>query len=98
MIRWIIIGMALVTYIPRLLPLYFLANKQLNPKLEEFLNYIPYTSLSILLARGVMTSSNELIFPTTVGITLAGLVSYYRPNLVVSVLISIIGSFIIINI
>jgi|SRR5699024_212227 len=95
---YIIIGMALVTYIPRLLPLYFLADKKLNPKLERFLQYIPYTSLSILIIRGILTSSEELLIPSIIGISLAGLFSYIKPNLILAVFISIFGSFIAIHI
>lgn len=94
----IILGMALVTYLPRLLPLLFLTDKQLNPRLENFLQYIPLTSLSILLVRGVLTSSKELLIPSMIGILLAGIVSYFKENLILAVLISIISSFLVINI
>ncbi|HLR22045.1 MAG TPA: AzlD domain-containing protein [Tissierellaceae bacterium] len=94
----LILGMALVTYIPRLLPLIFLADKRLNPKIEQFLEYIPYTSLSILIIRGILTSSADLLIPSIVGISLAGLISYLKPNLILSVVVSILASFLIINI
>lgn len=94
----IILGMSLVTYLPRLLPLLFLTNKRLNPKLEQFLQYIPHTSLSILLIRGILTSPKELLIPTIIGILLAGIVSYFKPNLILSVMVSILASFLVINI
>lgn len=95
---YLIIGMALVTYIPRLLPLLFLTDKNLNPRLEQFLQYIPHTSLSILIIRGILTSSRDLFLPSIVGISIAGIISYYKPNLVLSVILSILASFIVINI
>lgn len=93
----LIIGMGLVTYIPRMVPLLFLTKKELNPKIKQFLQYIPYTSLSILIVRGILTSSQELMVPTFIGIAIAGLVAYFKSNLVLSVLAGIIASFIIIN-
>lgn len=94
----LIIGMGLATYIPRLVPLLFLTDKEVNPKLRRFLQYIPYTSLTILIIRGIVTADPDMILPTIVGIGLAGIVSYFKSNLVLSVIVSIAASFIIINI
>ena len=90
--------MALVTYIPRLIPLMFLTNKSLSPKVKQFLQFIPLTSLSILIVGGILTSSKEMILPTFAGIALAGLISYFKSNLVLSVFTAILASFLIINI
>lgn len=94
----LILGMALVTYIPRLFPLLFLADKNINPKAKLFLQYIPYTSLSILIIRGIITSSNHMIIPSIIGIGTSGLIAYFKGNLVLSVLIGILASFIAIQI
>lgn len=93
----LIIGMGLATYIPRLVPLLFLTDKEVNPKLRRFLQYIPYTSLTILIIRGIVTADPDMILPTIAGIALAGIVSYFKSNLVLSVIVSIAASFIIIN-
>lgn len=97
MIKVIIFGMAIVTYLPRLLPLYFLADRDLHPKLEIFLSYIPYTSLSILITRGIVNASSDLLLPYGIGLGLAALVSYFKPNLVLAVLTSIVTAFLMIH-
>lgn len=94
----LILGMTLVTYIPRWLPLNFLSELDLNPKVKQFLTYIPYTSLSILIVRGLLTTSKEMFIPTLVGIVIAGLASWTKGNLVLSVLLGIFGSFLAIQI
>lgn len=94
----LILGMALVTYIPRFLPLILLSEDRINPRLREVLQYIPYTSLSILIIRGIITSSSEMRIPTIIGILTAALIAYFRENLVLSVLSGIVGAFITINI
>lgn len=94
----LIIGMGLVTYIPRLLPLMFLSNKKMDKKLEEFLGYIPYTSLSILLVRGITTASHEMMIPTIMGVGAAAIIAYIKGNLVLSVLAGIVLSFLVISI
>ena len=94
----LIIGMGLVTYIPRAVPLLFLTSKELNPKAKQFLQFIPYTSLTILIIRGILTASTEMLIPTTtLGIAVAGLVAYFKSNLVLSVFAGIAATYILIN-
>lgn len=94
----LIIGMAIVTYIPRFVPMFILKDRGINPKLQQFLIYIPFTSLSILIVRGVMESNSDVLLATIVGIGLAGLVAWFKENLVLSVLAGILASFIALNI
>lgn len=91
----LIIGMTLVTYIPRLVPLVVLSNKKMNKNIEEFLRYIPYTSLSILIIRGIITASDGMRMATIAGVGIAAIISYIKGNLVLSVLAGILLSFLI---
>ena len=51
----LVLGMTLVTYIPRALPAVFLDKIRLSPRLERFLNLIPYTAMAALIFPGVLT-------------------------------------------
>lgn len=93
----LIIGMGIVTYIPRLIPLVYLTKKELGPKAKRFLLYIPYTSLGILIVRGIITSSKDMLIPTIIGVSAAGIFAYFKENLVLSVLIGIVASLIAIH-
>lgn len=93
----LIIGMTLVTYLPRLLPLLMLKDKEIHPKIKSFLTYIPFTSLSILITRGIMETGSEILMATLVGLGVAGLISWLKDNLILSVLAGILSSFIILN-
>lgn len=93
----LILGMALVTYLPRLIPLVLLKNTGSNKRFLSFLTFIPYTSLSILIIRGVLTSESSMKVPTIIGILASGLVSYIQDNLILSVLAGIVAAFISIN-
>ncbi|TJX13284.1 AzlD domain-containing protein [Tissierella creatinini] len=93
----LIIGCSLVTYIPRLLPLVFLSNMELSYKRKRFLQFIPYTSLTILIIRGIITAESSMMVATFVGIGLAGIVAYFKSNLVLSVAAAILASFAIAN-
>ena len=46
----LILGMALVTYIPRVAPLLLLSSRQLNPHLMRWLEMVPPAVLAALLA------------------------------------------------
>ena len=50
-------GMGLVTYLPRALPLLYLAHKQLPQWLIDWLSLIPVAILSALLAPSLFTDS-----------------------------------------
>lgn len=93
----LIIGMTLVTYLPRLIPLRLLSNKKMNNKFQAFLSYIPYTSLSILIVRGIITADPAMKLAAIIGIGASALVSYIKGNLILSILAGILVSFIVIN-
>jgi branched-subunit amino acid transport protein len=44
-----ILGMALVTYLPRLLPVFFLSSRSLPPLLVAWLRFVPVAVLAALL-------------------------------------------------
>lgn len=58
----LIIGMALVTYIPRAIPAVLVGKVKFGAKTEKFLKLIPYTAMSALVFPGVFTvDENPLI-------------------------------------
>lgn len=54
----LLIGMGLVTYIPRWFPLVFLTRRQLPGRLVKWLDLIPASILSALLMPALITSGN----------------------------------------
>lgn len=93
----LILGMALVTYIPRLIPLLALKTKKASQSLTLFLTFIPYTSLSILLIRGILFAEDEMKWPTLIGILASSLIAYLQDNLILAVLSGILAAFVTIN-
>lgn len=55
-----ILGMALVTYLPRLLPAWLLRGKNLPPFLAAWLRYIPAAVLAALLLPELLVEGGEL--------------------------------------
>ena len=54
LISWTIVGMAVVTYIPRLLPTLFLSGKTLHPMLAAWLRLIPPAVLAAMLVPSLL--------------------------------------------
>lgn len=54
-----IFGMGLVTYLPRLLPAWFLRGRKLHPFLEAWLKYVPVAVLAALLFHSLLVEGGE---------------------------------------
>lgn len=51
---WMLLGMALATYIPRMIPLAFLEGKELPPIISGVLRNIPYAVLGALIFPAIL--------------------------------------------
>lgn len=56
----LIIGMALVTYLPRFLPLLFLSNREVPKKFAKWMSFIPVAIFAALVFSDVFFWNNEL--------------------------------------
>lgn len=57
------VGMALVTYLPRMLPLVVLSRFRLPPLMLRWLGFVPVSVLSALLAKELLIGANGLALP-----------------------------------
>lgn len=60
-----VLGMALVTYLPRMLPLVVLSRFRLPSLLLRWLELVPVAVLSALLAQGLLVRDAHLALPPT---------------------------------
>ncbi|WXR62036.1 AzlD domain-containing protein [Peptostreptococcaceae bacterium AGR-M142] len=92
-LKFIIFGMMLVTYIPRLIPFYLVTDKKVNKKLDLFLKFIPYTALGALVIPGVFNAIPNSILASITGALFALLYAYYKGGIIIPVIGSIVVSF-----
>lgn len=92
----LIIGMALVTYLPRFLP--FVLTVKKTDHMDTFLKLIPYTALGALIIPGVFSAVSVKPIAGIVGAGVAILVAWKKENLVLTVVISILVTFILLSI
>lgn len=60
-----ILGMALVTFLPRLLPVWFLSTRSLPRVVTTWLRYVPAAVLAAMLFPSILVSNNQLNFSFT---------------------------------
>lgn len=79
-----VIGMMVVTYLPRLLPFVAVQPAKLSPRTKRFLELIPYCGLgALILPDAFLALNNPLI--AGAGLLFAGLYGYYKGGIIIPV-------------
>ncbi len=91
----LMLGMTLVTYLPRALPFVLVDKMKFSGKLEKFLKLIPYTAMAALIFPGVFTVDTEKPWIGIVGALVAGVLAWKRKPVMVCVLAAIAADFIL---
>ena len=86
----VIIGCALVTFIPRLIPALFIDKLDFSPKVEKFLNLIPYTALAALICPGVLTVDPNMWYIGLIGAVVAAGLAWKRVPLGAIVILTVV--------
>ena len=89
-INMVILGCALVTFIPRLIPALFIDKLDFSPKFEKFLNLIPYTALAALICPGVLTVDSQIWYIGLIGAVVAAGLAWKRMPLGAIVILTVI--------
>lgn len=87
-ILFMIIGMGLVTYIPRMIPLVVLSNIKLPIFVQNVLKNVPYATLGALIVPGIFLISEDPLFGV-VGAISAILIAFMGANVIIVVMGSI---------
>ena len=86
----VILGYAVVTFIPRLIPALFIDKLDFPPKVEKFLNLIPYTALAALICPGVLTVDNQLWYIGLIGAIVAAALAWKKVPLGAIVILTVV--------
>jgi len=84
-IIWMIIGMGVATYVPRMIPLVVLQKIQFPPFIQGVLKNVPYAILGALIFPGIFFIQDEIWFGI-VGAIIAFLLSYIGANVIIVVI------------
>lgn len=91
----LILGMAVVTYIPRAVPAVLVDKMKFGAKTEKFLQLIPYTAMSALIFPGVFTVDAENPTIGIIGGLVAGGFAWRKCPVMICVLAAIAADFIL---
>ncbi|MGE5575752.1 MAG: AzlD domain-containing protein [Syntrophothermus sp.] len=86
---WLVLGMALVTYLPRMLPLVGLQGFSLPPRVRRWLQNVPYAALGALIFPGILTVQKGHPVVGAAGGLAAVVLALATRNIIVTVLGSI---------
>lgn len=89
-IMLVIFGCAVVTFIPRLIPALFIDKLNFSPKVEKFLNLIPYTALAALICPGVLTVDSQLWYIGLIGAVVAAGLAWKKVPLGAIVILTVV--------
>ena len=84
-IIWMIIGMAAVTYVPRVVPLIAFESLKLPGFLERVLKNVPYAVLGALIFPGIFSVQSGMLYGLA-GALIAFLFSYFGASVIVVVM------------
>lgn len=88
-IVWMIIGMGVVTFLPRMLPFVLFRGKELPPFIQGILKNVPYAALGALIFPGILFIQDEIIYGV-VGAVCAFLLAFLGMNVIFVVLGTIV--------
>ncbi len=88
----IILGMALVTFLPRYLPFLALSRFGVPPYLQKFLRYIPAAALGAFIFPGVLTAIPDRPFAAVIGLAVAICSSVLCGSTTLTVFLAIIAT------
>lgn len=87
----LIIGMGIVTYLPRMLPAVLIEKMKFNKKMEKFLSLIPYTAMAALIFPGVLKVDEEIMAIGLVGAFVAVILSSLKMPIILVVIGAIVA-------
>lgn len=87
----LIVLIAIVTFIPRLIPAIFVNKLDFGVKSKKFLNLLPFTALAALICPGVLTVDTKIWYVGLVGAVVAGVLSWKKVPLGAIVIITVIA-------
>ncbi|WP_075617283.1 AzlD domain-containing protein [Paenisporosarcina indica] len=83
---WMLLGMALVTYIPRAFPLTFLEGRELPPVVSGVLRNIPYAVLGALIFPAILFVQEGNLLFGLIGTIAAFAIAFAGANVIIVVM------------
>jgi len=90
-----IIGMTVVTYLPRLIPFLVMANKKVPARVDAFLKCIPVAAIGALIIPAIFNSTPDKPIAGIAGITFTLVFGLWKGGIIVPVLGSVAVTYLV---
>lgn len=91
----LIIGMAAVTYGPRLLPFFLIGSNELPKRVDAFLKCIPVAAIGALIIPGVFNAVPDEPLAVICGMGFALVYGFLKGGIIIPVLGSVIATYLV---
>ncbi len=92
---FLILGMAVVTYVPRLAPFLLLGNKEVPKKVDAFLKCIPAAAIGALIIPGVFNAIPDAPVAVLCGMAFTVAVGLWKGGIIIPVLGSVMVTYLV---
>jgi branched-subunit amino acid transport protein len=91
----LILGMAAVTYGPRLIPFFLIGSSTLPKRLDAFLKCIPVAAIGALIIPGVFSAVPDSPAAVICGMGFALVYGYWKGGIIIPVLGSVLAAYLV---
>ena len=91
----LILGMAAVTYVPRLMPFFLIGSNKLPERVDAFLKCIPVTAIGALIIPGVFNAVPDEPLAVVCGMGFAFIIGMWRGGIIIPVIGSVVTTYLI---
>ncbi|SDI25843.1 AzlD domain-containing protein [Natribacillus halophilus] len=85
----IIVGMAIATYLPRVLPVFIMDRIHFPAWVNKWLQAIPYAALGALIVPGIFTVEPGAPLVGVIGGLVAAVIAYFRGHIMIVIIAAI---------
>jgi len=91
----LILGMAAVTYGPRLMPFLLISNRKIPKRVDAFLKCIPMAAIGALIIPGVFTATPERPMAALAGMAFTMIFGLWKGGIIIPVLGSVAVTYLV---
>ncbi len=91
----VIIFMMIVTYLPRMLPMYFIDVEKIPRDLKRFLSFIPYATLGALIFPGSISAISGKPEVSILAIAAAAVIAWFNSNIIITVFLTVAATYLL---
>jgi branched-subunit amino acid transport protein len=91
----VILLMMLVTYLPRMIPMYFIKVEKIPSELKRFFSFIPYAALGALILPGSISAISGKPEVSALAIAVSAVIAWFNSSIIVTVFLTVAATYLL---